>query len=97
MDVINFTSSETLHSLCDITMTEFSYPLPQDAVCHSYVLLTVSPINVVGRGAPSSMPYIGTEAGMHAMRHLATHAVNKIMMDQSDIDVGAMLGQKAQN
>ena len=76
-------------------MTEFSYPLPQDAVCHSYVL-TVSPINVVGRGAPSSMPYIGTEAGMHAMRQLATHAVNKIVMDQSDINVGAMLGQKAQ-
>ena len=41
--------------------------------------------------------YIGTEAGMHAMRQLATHAVNKIVMDQSDIDVGAMLGQKAQN
>ena len=30
------------------------------------------------------------------MRQLATHAVNKIVMDQSDIDVGAMLGQKAQ-
>ena len=74
-------------------MTEFSYPLPQDAVCHSYVL-TITPINVVGRGAPSSMPYIGTEAGMHAMRQLTTHAVNKIVMDQSNIDVGAMLGQK---
>ena len=90
VDVINFTSSVTLHSQCDITMTEFSYPLPQDAVCHSYVL-TISPINLVGRGAPSSMPYIGTEAGMHAMRY----SVNKIVMDQSDIDVGAMLGQKA--
>ena len=84
-----------LHSECDINMTEFSYPLPQDAVCHSYAL-TISPINIVGRGTPTSMPYIGTEAGMHAMRQLATHAVNKIVMDQSDIDVGAMLGQKAQ-
>ena len=74
-------------------MTEF-YPLPQDAVCHSYVL-TVSPINIVGRGAPSSMPYIGTEAGMHAMRQLATHAVNKIVMDQSDIYVAGIFGQKA--
>ena len=50
-------------------MTEFSYPLPQDAVCHRYVP-TIIPINVVGRGAPSSVLYIGTEAGMHAMRQL---------------------------
>ena len=62
MDVINSTSSVTLHSQCDIIMTEFSYPLPQDAVCHSYVL-TITPVNVVGRGVSSSVSYIGTEAG----------------------------------
>ena len=65
VDVINSTSSVTLHSQCGINETEFSYPLPQDAVCHSYVL-TTTPINVVGRGAPSSVLYIGTEAGSYA-------------------------------
>ena len=62
VDVINSTSSVTVHLECDITMTEFSYPLPQDAVCHSYVF-TVSPNNVVGRGVSSSESYIGTEVG----------------------------------
>ena len=62
MDVINSTSSITVHLECDIAMTEFSYPVPQDAVCHSYVF-TVSPVNVVGRGDSSSVSYIGTEAG----------------------------------
>ena len=62
VDVINFTSSFTLHLQCDITITEFSYPIPQDALCHSFIL-TVSPINVVGRGISSSVSYIGTEAG----------------------------------
>ena len=64
VNVIVSTSSAALHSLCDITMTEFSYPLPQDAVCHSYVyVLTITPVTVVGRGAPSSVSYIGTETG----------------------------------
>ena len=62
VDVVDSTYSVTLHSQCNITMTEFSYPLPQDAVCHSYVL-TVSPVNVVGRGVSSSVSYIGTAAG----------------------------------
>ena len=66
VDVINSTSSVTLHSECGITETEFSYPLPQDAVCHSYVL-TITPVNVVGRGVSSSLTYIGTEAGMRAI------------------------------
>ena len=65
VDVVNSISSVTLHSQCDITMTEFSYPLPQDAVCHRFVL-TITPVNVVGRGVSSSVLYIGTEAGMHA-------------------------------
>ena len=62
VDVINSTSSVTLHSECGITETEFSYPLPEDAVCHSYVL-AITPVNVVGRGVSSSVSYIGTEAG----------------------------------
>ena len=65
VDVVNSTSSATLHSQCGIDETEFSYPVPQDAVCHSYVL-TTTPINVVGTGAPSSVLYIGTEAGSYA-------------------------------
>ena len=63
---------------------------------HDSYVLTVSPVNVVGRGTPTSVPYTGTEAGMHAMRQLATHAVNKIVMDQSNIYVAGILGQKAQ-
>ena len=62
VNVIGSTSSAALHPQCDITMTEFSYPLPQDAVCHSYVL-SITPVNVVGRGVSSSVSYIGTEAG----------------------------------
>ena len=62
VDVINSTSLITLRLQCDIIMTEFSYPLPQDAVCHSYVL-TITPVNVVGRGVSSFVSYIGTEVG----------------------------------
>ena len=66
VDVINSTSSVTLHSECGITETEFSYPMPEDAVCHGYVL-AITPLNVVGRGVSSSLTYIGTEAGMRAI------------------------------
>ena len=76
-------------------MTEFSYPVPQDAVCHSYVL-TITPVNVIGRGVSSSVSYIGTEAGMHAMRQLCSYSVNENVMDQRMliiIVIGAMLGR----
>ena len=63
VDVVDSTSSTTLRSQCDISETEFSLPL-LDAVCYSSLLLTVTPVNVVGRGAPSSLSYIGTETGM---------------------------------
>ena len=62
VDMVDFTSSTILLSQCGIKETEYSYLLPQDAVCHSYVL-TIIPVNVVGRGISSSVLYIGTEAG----------------------------------
>ena len=66
VDVVDSTSSTTLHSQCDITETEFSLPL-LDAVCHSSLILTVTPVNIVGRGAPSSVSYSGTETGIPAV------------------------------
>ena len=66
VDVVDSTSSVTLVllSLCGINETEFSYTLPQDAVCHGYIF-TTTPVNVAGRGVSSSVSYIGTEAGIH--------------------------------
>ena len=78
VDVINSTSSVTLHSECGITETEFSYPLPEDAVCHSYVL-TITPVNVVGRGVSSSLTYIGTEAGIYACNLQTQQLVARFM------------------
>ena len=61
VDVVDFISSLSLHSQCDIIETEYLYPL-LNAVCHSYIF-TITPVNVVGRGVSSSVSYIGTEAG----------------------------------
>ena len=62
VDVSDSTSSLTLSSLCGITVTEFSYPLPPDRGCHDYVF-TVTPVNVVGNGtqANTSLPAPGGE------------------------------------
>ena len=49
MDVVNSTSSSTLHSECGITDTEYEYPMPLDSVCHVHVF-TVTPVNAVGNG-----------------------------------------------
>ena len=53
-----------LLSQCGITESEFTYPL-LDAICQGYSILnfTITPVNVVSEGAPSSVSYIGTEAG----------------------------------
>ena len=32
--VVNSTSSSTLHSQCEITETEYEYPIPPDSACH---------------------------------------------------------------
>ena len=76
VDVVDSTSSTTLRSECGITETEFTHPL-LDAVCYSSLLLTVTPVNVVGRGAPSSVSYIGTETGIYTC---SEQAFNKVMM-----------------
>ncbi len=56
VSVDNSTSSATLHSECEITVTEFTYTLPPnaDAVCDA-LLFTVTPVNVVGRGKGSTV------------------------------------------
>ena len=47
--VFNATSSEQLHSTCQISMTEFTYQLPSDTDCHVYDF-TVFGRNGLGRG-----------------------------------------------
>ena len=49
VDVINSTSSETVHSECRITDTEFCYPIPPDASCHIY-FFAITAVNEVGMG-----------------------------------------------
>ena len=78
VDVVDSTSSTTLLSQCGINETEYSYPLPQDAVCHSYVL-SITPVNVIGRGISSSVLYIGTEAG--TCTHVLAFKIFNVMSD----------------
>ena len=60
VDVVNSTSSSTLHSECGITETQFSYPIPPDSDCHVYTF-TVTPVNIVGNGSRDTVSYIGAE------------------------------------
>ncbi len=54
---ISSTSSVTpLHSECGISGTNFSYPAPLDSGCHDH-MITVTPVNVVGRGEQSTILY----------------------------------------
>ncbi len=62
VQVINSTSLQILYSQCGITATDFSYPVPVDALCHIY-MLTVTPVNVVGNGTPRTVSYFETETG----------------------------------
>ena len=54
--VVNSTSSSTLHSECDITETDYEYPIPPDSACHNYTFI-VTPVNPVGNGTSTSMYY----------------------------------------
>ena len=54
VDVMTTTSSLTTWR---INITEFSYSLPPDNSCHDYYEFTVTPVNVVGNGTPSSLNY----------------------------------------
>ena len=56
VDVINSTSSVTLHSECVITETEFYYPIPLDVQCTGFIF-NVSAINGAGIGEPSTAVY----------------------------------------
>ena len=49
VDAVNSSSAETLHSECEINMTEFTYLLPPSVGCGG-ILFTVTPVNAVGNG-----------------------------------------------
>ena len=58
VDVINSTSSVTLHSECEITETEFTYLMPPERYCYSTTFsLSITPFNIVGRGEVRSLLY----------------------------------------
>ena len=57
VDVMNSTSSVTLHSQCRITETLFSYPIPENTNC-TVVEFIVTPLNIVGQGESAAESYI---------------------------------------
>ena len=59
VDVVNSTSSSTLHSLCGISETEYEYPIPPDSACHDH-MVTVTPVNPAGNGTSSTLLYSET-------------------------------------
>ena len=65
VDVMTTTSSLTT---CTINVTKFSYSLPPNSSCHDYYEFTVTPVNVVGNGTPSSLNFstnISTECELY--------------------------------
>ena len=62
VDIVNSTSSATLHSECGINVTEYTY-LPPDSGCRDHVI-TVTPVNVVGRGQQSTILYSQAISGL---------------------------------
>ena len=72
VDVVDHTSSSTLHSECNITKTQFSYPITD---CHVYNF-TVTPVNRVGNGT-RHYTYTGTVSILFDMCDcmLYSHAV----------------------
>ncbi len=59
--VVYAASALTVEEICGISETEFSYPIPEDSVCHLYQF-AVTPINVVGNGVRTTVPYNGSES-----------------------------------
>ena len=57
VDVINSTSSVTLHSQCGITETLFTYPIPENTNC-TVVEFIVTPVNIIGQGQSAAKSYI---------------------------------------
>ena len=60
VDVINATSSVTLHSECGINTTMFTYPIPKNTNCT--VEFIVTPHNIVGQGQSTAESYIGVRS-----------------------------------
>ena len=54
VEVFNFTASLNLQ--CEITVTEFTYPLHHIG-CDEFYSFTVTPVNAAGRGTSTSMNY----------------------------------------
>ena len=57
-----------------VTETRYSYPTPPDGVCCIY-MFAITPVNVVGNGTQTTVPYIRTETRMlfyksHSMVYL---------------------------
>ena len=61
VDVINSTSSVTLHSECMIIETLFTYPIPENTNC-TVIKFIVTPVNIVGRGGSVADSYIGVRS-----------------------------------
>ena len=57
VNVVNSTSSETLHRRCGITETHFTYPTPDNRQCPA-LLFTVTPVNRVGNGASRTVSFL---------------------------------------
>ena len=58
VDVINSTSSVTLHSECGVTETEFTYLMPPERYCYSTTFSSsITPLNIVGRGEVATLFY----------------------------------------
>ncbi len=60
VEVFNLITLELLHSECGITITNYSYPIPPVGWCCG-LIFTVTPISVAGRGAQSSVKFLGDE------------------------------------
>lgn len=57
--VVNITSSTTLAS-ANITVTDFTYPIPPKSWCF-ITFFTVTPVNVVGEGVSNTLAYFATD------------------------------------
>ena len=57
VDVINSTSSVTLHSECGSNTILFTYPTPENTNC-TVVEFIVTPVNAVGQGGSAAESYI---------------------------------------
>ena len=64
VDVINLTSTSTLHSQCGIMETSFDYPIPTgyNSVCH-LLQFRVTPVSFGGNGIPTLVELLQVQEG----------------------------------